>query len=319
MRRREVLAALAMAPCLAQAQPGYPDRPVKVIIPFPPGGPSDVQGRLVCLKLQERLGQPFVVENRSGASGNISTRAAATAPADGYTLLVMTPAQVINVFLSANAGYDLARDFAPISLLSVAPAVLLAHPSLQARNYNELVARLRERTTPIAFGSAGAGLSTHLMMEMVRKRAGLEMLHVPYRGSAPALQALAAGEVMLLMDSMVSGMALARAGHAVPLAVTSAGRSQVAPDVPTLAESGLPGFDAVTWYGLMAPRATPAPVLQRLAQETAAVLQDADTAQRLRGMGSEPARSDPESFGRFLQQEAAQWAELARASGARIE
>lgn len=248
-----VAAGLIMAACASLAHAAYPERPVRIIVPFSAGGPTDVQARLIAQRLSDRLGQTFIVENRPGAGGNIGTRAAAQAAGDGYTLLFMTPAHVINMKFYSNPGYDLKTDFAPIGLVSTAPALLLAHPSLGASSLADVIRIAKEKPGEIAFASSGAGLSTHLMMESFMTHTGIKMIHVPYRGSAPALSGLIAGDTSLLMDSVVSGLPHVQSGALRAIAVSSAERSPVAPDIPTMRESGLTDFAAITWYGIMAP------------------------------------------------------------------
>jgi tripartite-type tricarboxylate transporter receptor subunit TctC len=315
----QFLAAAVMAFCAAAAQAAYPDHTVRIIVPFPPGGPTDVQARIVAQKLSERLGQTFIVENRPGAGGNIGTRAAAQTPGDGYTLLFMTPAQVINMKFYSNPGYDLKTNFVPIGLISTAPALLLAHPSLGATTVADVIRIAKAKPGAIAYASAGAGLSTHLMMESLKKTAGINMIHVPYRGSAPALQGLIAGDTSLLMDSVVSGLPHVRSGALRAIAVSSAKRTPIAPEIPTLAESGLPGFDAITWYGVMAPAKTPPEIVRQLASEIGQILGAPDIRKRFLEMGSEPAEVNPESFGRFLDAEARRWLEVVRESGAKMD
>lgn len=303
----------------AAAFAAYPDRLVRIIVPFPPGGPTDVQARILAQRLSDRFGQSFIVENRAGAGGNIGTRAAAQAAPDGYTLLLMTPAQVINQRFYANPGYDLKKEFVPIGLISTAPALLLANPTFGATTMADVIRIAKARPGSVMFASSGAGLSTHLMMELIKKEAGIDMVHVPYKGSAPALNAVIAGEASLLMDSIVSGMPHVRSGRLRAIAVSSAKRTPVAPDVPTIAESGLPGFDAITWYGIMAPVRTPPEVVRLVAAELNVILKAPEIAKRFNEMGSEPAEVNPDSFGKFLDEEAARWLEVVSLSGARID
>lgn len=303
----------------AAALAAYPDRPVKIIVPFPPGGPTDVQARILAQRLGEKLGQSFIVDNRSGAGGNIGTRAAAQAAPDGYTLLFMTPAQVINIRFYAYPGYDLKKDFTPIGLISTAPALLLANPKLGATTMADVIRIAKAKPGSVTYASAGAGLSTHLMMESIKKVAGIDMVHVPYRGSAPALNALIAGEASLLMDSIVSGMPHVRSGALRAIAVSSAKRTPIAPEIPTISESGLPGFDAITWYGIMAPAKTPPDVVRLIATELNQILKAPEIAKRFNDMGSEPAEVNPEAFGKFLDEEAARWLEVVRQSGAHMD
>ncbi len=315
--RRTVIAlllTLGATPALA----AYPDRPVRIIVPYAPGGPADVTARLLAAKLQERLGQSFVIDNRSGAGGNIGTAAGAQAPADGYTLTVITPAQIINTTLFAKPGYEL-RDFAPLALLNVAPALLLAHPKLGVNSVADVIAAAKAKPGAISFASQGTGVAPHLMMEMIKKAAGIDMVHVPYRGSAPALNDLVAGNVPLMMDSMITGLPHVRAGTLKGLAVSTAKRSSLAPDIPTVAESGIPGFEAFLWYGIVAPAQTPADIVQKLGSEIAAVMKLPEIRERLIALGSEPAESGPESFAAFIKSEAEKWGPIVVSSGARAE
>ncbi len=310
--------ALMLALCMSSAWSAYPERSVRIVVPFPPGGPTDIQARIIAQKLGERLGQTFVVENKPGAGGNIGTRAAAQAEGDGYTVLLMTPAQVINMRFYANPGYDLRQDFVPIGLISTAPALLLANPKLGVKTVADIVALAKQKPGTLVYASAGAGLSTHLMMELLKKTAGIDMVHAPYRGSAPALAGLIAGDTSLLIDSMVSGLPQVKTGALTAIAVTSAARSPIAPNIPTLSESGLPGFDAITWYGFMAPAKTSPEIVSRLAVEINQILQAPDIHKRFLEMGSEPAVVNPESFGKFLASEEKRWLAIVVESGAKV-
>jgi tripartite-type tricarboxylate transporter receptor subunit TctC len=301
------------------AQAAYPERPVRIIVPYSAGGPTDIQARIIARHLSERSGQSFIVENRAGAGGNIGTVAVAQAAPDGYTLLLTGAAFVINPTFYPNAGYHAKNDFAPVALISVAPALLLAHPSLGARTLAELVAAIKAQPQGVPYASSGAGLSTHLMMESFRKMAGLNLVHVPYRGSAPALVGLVAGETKLMMDSVVSGMPHVRSGQLRAIAISSAKRSPIAPDVPTLNEAGLAGYSAVTWYGLLAPAKTAPAIVGQLSSEIVKVLSRPDVTQRFIEMGSEPAvETTPQSYGRFLDEETTRWGEVLRETGARM-
>lgn len=300
------------------AMAAYPDHAVKLIVPFPAGGPTDIQARILAQRLGDKLGQTFVVENRPGAGGNIGTRAAAQSPGDGYTLLLMTPAQVINMKFYDQPGYDLKKDFVPIGLVSTAPALLLANPKLGAKTMADVIRLAKANPGKISYASAGAGLSTHLMMEAIRKEAGIDMVHVPYKGSAPALAGLIAGDTSLLMDSMVSGLPPVRSGALIAIAVSSAKRSPIAPEIPTLAESGLPGFDAMTWYGIMAPAGTPRASVDTIARALNDILSAPEIRTRFLEMGSEPARVDPDAFGTFLDAEEKRWLQVVQESGAKV-
>ncbi len=323
MKRRIGAPAWALFVLLASAATaaaaGYPDRPVKLIVPYAAGGPTDVTARLLANKLSERLGQSFVIDNRAGAGGNIGTQAGAGAAPDGYTLTFITPAQVINMTLFAHPGYDLARDFSPVALITTAPALLIAHPRLGVGSLGELIARAKANPGALSFASQGTGVAPHLMMEMIKKSAGIDMVHVPYRGSAPALNDVVAGNVPLMIDSIITGLPHVRSGALRGLAVTTARRTPLAPEIPTVAESGIAGFDASLWYGIVAPAKTPSPIVALLAAELAAVLKLPDLRQRLLDFGSEPAESGPESFAKFLDAESRRWGEVVRASGAKVE
>ena len=248
-----LMAALAATPASA----AFPDHPVKVIVPYAAGGPADVTARLIFNKVAERLGQSFLIDNRGGAGGNIGTVAGAGSVADGYTLTVITPAQIINMTLFANPGYNVGRDFTPVSLFNTAPGLLLAHPKLGVSSFAEMVALAKSKPGQLSFASQGVGVAPHLMMEMIKTRAGIDLVHVPYRGSAPALNDLLAGTVPLMIDSIVTGLPHVKSGALRGLAVSTSKRSLLAPDIPTIAEAGLPGFEASLWYGVVAPAGTP--------------------------------------------------------------
>lgn len=318
MSVRTILAALALALGVAPAFAEYPDHPVKIIVPYAPGGPADVTARLLANKLQERLGQSFLIDNRSGAGGNIGTAAGAAAAPDGYTLTVITPAQIINTTLFAKPGYEL-RDFAPLALLTSAPALLLANPKLGVNSVADMIAAAKARPGAIAFASQGTGVAPHLMMEMIKKSAGIEMVHVPYRGSAPALNDVLAGNVPLMMDSIITGLPHVRSGALKGLAVSTAKRTPLAPDIPTVAESGIPGFEAFLWYGIVAPAQTPADVIRKLGNEISAAMALPEIRERLVALGSEPADSGPAHFAAFIKGEAEKWGDIVRASGAKAE
>ncbi len=296
----------------------FPDHPVRVIVPYAAGGPTDVTARLIAQKLTERVGQPFVIDNRGGGGGNIGTQAGAAAVADGYTLTFITPAQVINMTLYANPGYDLGRDFSPIALVTTAPALLIAHPSLGASSLGDVIAIAKTKPGQLSFASQGVGVAPHLMMEMIKKRAGINLVHVPYRGSAPALNDVLSGNVPLMLDSIITGLPHVRSGALRGLAVSTATRSPLAPDIPTVAESGIAGFDVSLWYGIVAPAKTPPEIVQRLAQEIAAVTQLADVRQRLLDFGAQPVDSGPAVFADFLNAEAGRWGDVVRATGERV-
>lgn len=296
----------------------YPDHAVRIIVPYAPGGPADVTARLLAVKLQERLGQSFVIENRSGAGGNIGAALGAQAAPDGYTLTVITPAQIINTTLFAKPGYELSA-FRPVALMNTAPALLLANPKLGVKSVAEMIALAKQKPGQISFASQGTGVAPHLMMEMIKKAAGIDLVHIPYRGSAPALNDVLAGTVPLMMDSIITGLPHVRSGALKGLAVSTAKRSALAPEIPTVAESGIPGFNSSLWYGMVAPAQTPPDIVMKLAGGIAAVMALPDVRERLVALGSEPSDFGPDKFGAFIKAEAAKWGEVVKSSGARAE
>jgi tripartite-type tricarboxylate transporter receptor subunit TctC len=270
-------------------------------------------------KLQEQTGQPFVVDNRPGAGGNLGAEAVARSMPDGHTLLIATTAHAINPALFSKLGYQLMRDFAPVSQLTSGPLVLVVNPQLPVSNVKELVALARDKRQGLSFASSGNGQSTHLAAELFCAMAGVHMTHVPYRGSAPALTDVMAGQADLMFDTMLSALAHIQAGKLKALAVTSSQRSPAMPGMPTIAESGLPGYEAIAWNGLLAPAGTPPAIIHRLGQELRTALDSAQVGQRLQAQGFAPAWSTPQDHGRFLQAEIRKWAIVVRDSGARLD
>jgi len=311
-----VFGMLASATALAQS---YPAKPVRVVVPYPPGGPTDIVARVVSQKLTEQTGQQFLVENRAGAGGNIGAEAVARAPADGYTLLVATTAHAINPSLFKQLGYDLQKDFAPVSQLTGGPLVIVANPSLPAKDVRELIALAKAKPGALNFASSGNGQSTHLSAELFSSMAGIKMNHVPYKGSAPALTDVIAGQADLMFDTMLSAMPQVKTGKLKALAVTSAARSPAAPDLPTVAESGLPGYEAIAWNGLLAPAGTPKDVVATLNAELKRTLELPEIRERFAAQGFGAAWSPPEKFSAFIQAELAKWAKVVKASGATVD
>jgi len=309
---------LAVAATSAFAQ-GYPTKPAKVVVPYPPGGPTDIVARVVSQKLSEQMGQQFIVENRPGAGGNIGAEAVAKSPADGYTLLVATTAHAINPSLFKNLGYNLTKDFAPVSLLTSGPLVIVANPSVPAKNVKELIAMGKAKPGSLNYASSGNGQSTHLSAELFATMAGIKMNHIPYKGSAPALTDVMGGQASLMFDTMLSAMPHVKNGKLKAIAVTSAARSPAAPDVPTVAESGLPGYEAIAWNGLLVPAGTPGDVVAKLNAELKKALDAPDVKDRFSAQGFGAAWNTREAFAKFIQSELDKWAKVVKVSGATLD
>ena len=298
----------------------YPSHPVKIVVPYPAGGSNDIVARILAQKLSEKTGQQFFVENRAGASGNIGADAVANAPADGYTLLVTAPPPLaINVALYKNLPFDPATAFAPVALLATVPIVLMVHPSLAARNVQELVALAKAKPGTLNFGSSGIGSTNHLAGELLKHMTGIDIVHVPYKGAAPAMNDLIAGHIPMMFDNMPAVLPQVQGGSVRAIAVAGAERAAALPDVPTVAEQGVPGFEAFAWFGLVAPARTPTPVLTKLQGDVASILATPDVKARLTDLGAEPGNVAGAAFRKFLADDTAKWSELIRISGATME
>lgn len=298
----------------------FPSRPVKVIIPFPPGGPTDVLGRIVAQKLYERLGHNFVVDNKPGASGMIGADMVAKAPADGYTLLVNASLHVINPSLYEKTRYDAIADFSPLSNLADVPLVLVVHPQTPAQNIKELIAWVKSSKLPVNFASSGNATAPHLAGEAFKVATGIEnMQHVPYKGSAPALTDLLSGQVQMMFDSLPSSQPFIKSGALKAIAVTTQRRSTALPSLPTIAESGIPGFNFSTWYGMWAPKSTPQPIVQKLSSEIAQITRLPEVRERFMALGAEPVGNTAEEFAAFTKSELNKWARVVKQSGARVD
>ncbi len=310
-------AAAAASPAMAQA---YPDQAIRLIIPFPPGGPADLIARLIGARMGEKLGRPMVVESRSGAGGTIGVDAAAKARPDGYTLvLASTGVMVILPHLMPTMPYDPLRDLAPIGLVLAVPQVLAIAPGLPANTVGELVALARARPGTLAYGSAGTGSSLHLAGELFRLRAGIDITHVPYRGAAPAVTDLLAGRIQMLLADVPILLPQVRGGTLRALAVTGRERSDVLPDLPTMAEAGLPGVVSETWYGLLGPAGIPPDRMATLQAALAAALREPETRQALVAQGGRIADMDAAGFAAFIRADHAKWGEIVRTAGIRME
>ena len=309
----------ALSTPFAQAAGDYPNKPIKMVVPYPPGGPTDIVARVVAQKLSEHLGQSIIIDNRPGAGANLGAEAVARSPADGYTLLVATTAHAINPSLFAKLGYSITRDFAPISQLTAGPLMIVTTPGLPAASVSELIALAKARSGGLNFASSGNGQSTHLSAELFNAMAGTRMNHIPYKGSAPALTDVMSGQADLMFDTMLSSMPFVKSGKLKALAVTSAQRSPSAPEIPTVAESGLRGYEAIAWNGLLAPAGTPAEVIDKLNAELKKVLQAPEVKQRFDAQGFAAEWNTPANFGSFLQAEVDKWARVVKASGAKVD
>ena len=317
--RAVVAAALTIFPlaCWAQA---YPAKPIRLIVPWPPTGTVDILGRTLGQKLAETMAQNFVVDNRAGANGMIGTDMVAKAAPDGYTLLVENvTGETINAALRDKMAFDLHKDLAPISLLAWVPNGVVSLPTLPAKNIQELVALARAQPGKLTYASFGIGSSAHLTFELFKEMTGIDMLHVPYKGGQPAIADLLAGQVSIYIPVLPSVVQLHKAGRLRLLAVTSAKRSSAVPEIPTIAESGVPGFEASNWFAFMAPAGTPPDIVARLNAEAARALQAADVREKLAGLGFETQSSTPAELAAFLRRESDKWSKVVKASGARAE
>jgi tripartite-type tricarboxylate transporter receptor subunit TctC len=311
------LAALATSPAaLAQA---FPNKPIKIVVPYAPGGPTDIVARVVGQRLAEQLGQPVIVENKPGAGGNIGAEAVARSPGDGYTLLLVTTGHSINPSLYPKLGYDLQKDLVAVSQLTSGPMVVAVTPSLPVNSLKELIALAKAKPGTLNFASAGNGSSTHLAPELFDLMAGIKMNHIPYKGSAPALADVMGGSSQVAFDFMISAMPYVRGGKLRGLATTGRVRSPAAPDLPTVAEAGVPGFEVIGWNGLMAPAGTPPDVVAKLNAGVKKVLEQPDIAERISSQGSSATWSSASDFHGFIQSEMAKWGKVVKASGAHID
>jgi tripartite-type tricarboxylate transporter receptor subunit TctC len=312
-----LLLSLAAAAAGADA---YPTKLIRMIVPFPAGGTTDILARSVGQKLGEALGQQVIIDNRPGAGGNIGSDMVAKAAPDGYTLLMGTVGtHAINPSLYPKMPYDHVKDFAPIALVAGVPNVLVVNPSVEAKSMQELIALAKAKPGQLSFASSGNGTSIHLSAELFKTMAGVDMLHVPYKGSAPALTDLIGGQVNLMFDNLTSSLSYIKAGKLRALAVTSSKRSPALPDVPTIAEAGLPGFEASSWFGVFAPAGTPPEIIARLNKEIVKALSSAELKERLAGQGAEAVGDSPEQFAAHIKSETAKWAKVVKASGATVD
>ncbi len=300
----------------AFAQP-YPTKPIRLIVPFAPGGPADIQARLIAPRLTESLGQPVVIENRAGGNTIIATELTAKADADGHWIQVISAGFAINVSLYSKLPYDSLRDFAPVTQLTSGPAIAVVHPSLPARSIKELIQLARSKPGQLTYGSAG--LPSQLAVELFKVMTGTDMLHVPYKGQGPAMIDLIAGHVQVSFPTILGALAHYRAGRLRGLATTGAKRAAAAPELPTMIEAGVPGYEAANWFGTAVPAKTPPAVVSRISQEIGRALRLPEVRERLLTQGMEPVGNTPGEFSKYVQSEIAKWAGVVKASGAKPE
>lgn len=314
---------LALSACVAaaaNAQPAYPNKPIRLIVGFPAGGGTDVLARALGQQLSDMLGQPLTIDNRTGAGGIIATELGAKAPPDGYTLLVGSAAAfAINPNLLARLPYDPVKDFAPVGLFATLSYAVVVHPSLPVKSVRELIALARARPGELNYGSAGNGSSTHLAIEQFLTQAGIRMTHVPYKGNVPAMTALMSGEVAMVFDPVLTAAAQVKSGRIRALAVSTFKRSTLLPQVPSVAEAGVPGYESGNWFGIFAPAGTPRAVVERLNAAINKAMTSADVKERLLGQGAEPLSGSPEDLARHVQREIAKYAKIVKDAGVKVE
>ena len=310
-----VAALVLSTSCAVQAQSGYPAKPVRLVVPFSPGGTSDFIARYLGKKLGDELGQTFIIDNRAGAGGTLGTDIVAKAPGDGYTLLVYHIAIATGPWLYKSLPYDPRRDIAPITQIGSTPSILVVHPSLNVNSVKELIALAKASPGRITYGSAGIGSAGHLGPALFEYRAGVKLSHIPYKGGGPALAAMAGGEVQMMIQTMPDTIRQVRAGRLKLLAVSTAKRVSDLPDVPTIAEAGVPGYEYFTWFGFFAPGSTPQPLVSRLNQIANKMLASADLQAEFRKDGLEPGGSTVEDFRKFVSAEIDKWGKVIKAAG----
>lgn len=321
MQRRTALACALLLACTpALAQSTYPNKPVRIVVPYPPGGTTDLLARLLAAKLGEKLGQSFTVDNRAGASGAIGSQLVAKSPADGYTLVMATiSSHGINAALHKNLPYDPVADFAPITLVASTPNVITVNADMPAKTLADLLAMARAKPGALSFGSTSTGGSPHMSVELLKMMAQVDMVHIPYKGGGPMLTDLIGGQIPVGVDNLPSSMAHIQSGKIRALAVTTAKRWPGTPDIPTVAESGVAGYEASAWFGLLAPAGTPREIVNLLQRNVAGIVGRPEVSQRLAELGAEPVASTPEAFGRQIAGEIDKWKKVVAATGVKAE
>ena len=327
MQRRKFLTAIGAgvaasalpATSFAQANTTYPSKPIKFVIGFAPGGATDLIGRLMAKKMGDALGQPIIIENKGGASSNIGADAVAKSAPDGYTFYVNAITNAINVSLFSKLPFDFEKDFEPVALFALVPNILVVHPSVKANSVKEFIELARANPGKLAYASSGNGTSIHLSGELFKIMAKVDLLHVPYKGSAPAVTDLLGGQVQCMFDNMPSSLPHVKSGKLRALAVTTKQRSPSAPDVPTIDEAGVPGFDVSSWFGLMAPKSTPREIVARMNAEANNALNSADIRKSFLELGAVAAPMSAGAYGEYIRAEIKKWAEVVKVSGAKAD
>jgi len=316
--RIPIITALLACACVVHAQQ-YPAKPIRLVVGFAAGGPSDVAARTIAQKLTEKWGQQVIVDIRPGAGGNIASEIVAKAPADGYTLLEPAFALAVYPFLFSKLPFDTLKVFAPVLLFASIANVLVVHPSIPAQSVKELIAFAKTRPGQLSYGSSGNGTASHLAGELLNLMGGIKIAHIPYKGLAPAHTEVMGGQIGLLFDGIVTGIPAVKAGRLRALAVTTVKRWQGTPDIPTMSEAGLTGFEVNSWYGLIAPAGTPREIIMKLNTEVARSLREPDARERLYSIGAEPMNNTPEEFAAYINAEMAKWSKVVKTAGIRAD
>jgi tripartite-type tricarboxylate transporter receptor subunit TctC len=316
---KSILAGLACAAAFSAGAQTYPSKPVRIIVPFAAGGPADIYARFVGQKLQESLGQSFVIEDRPGGGSLIGTEAVAKSPADGYTLLMMSNTHTVNESLIANKPFELLRDFAPVAPVNYSDLVLVVHPSVPANSLKELIALAKAKPNSLNYASSGPGTPYHMAGELFKAMAGVGIVHVPYKGSSGARTDILGGQVQMMFDAITTMAPNVRTGKLKAFGTTGKARSPVLPEVPTVSEAGVPGYEAVIWLGIMAPIATPKPIVERLNAEIRKVVNSAEVKDAWAKQGAAPMSMSTDEFGQYMKEDIAKWAKIVKLSGAKVD
>ncbi|OAI52639.1 MFS transporter [Betaproteobacteria bacterium SCGC AG-212-J23] len=316
---RSLIATLCALASFSSSAQNYPARPVKVVVPFGVGGPADIFGRFIAAKLQDALGHPFVIEDRPGAGSIVGTDAVAKSPADGYTLLVMSNTHTVNETLVPKKPFELMKDFAPISGINYSDLMMVIHPSVPAQNLKEFIAYAKANPGKLNYASSGTGTPYHMAGELFKSMAGVDIVHVPHKGSDQARTAILGGQVQMMFDAITTMNANAKAGKVRALGTTGAKRSPVSPDVPTVAEAGVPGYETTIWLGMMAPAGTPRPILEKLNVEINKILATAEVRETWGKQGAQPMGMSIDAFDKFLRADVEKWAKVVKTSGAKVD